>query len=290
MDNARGNIPYSASAQAPHEKRTFASFKFEWMKALAADPRLEARAKMIGNCILGHVNQHSGEATLSDRAISDETAIPERGIVRGRGPLRKHGWIDWRRTGGANVYRVLSDNMPAMNDRLARLKSQRNADAESRKGARRVAPPVAERNHRSDPPPVAERTNHQPDEISQFRHCDALPMAQHVQPWVADKHLNLTPTLTPTIPPRFARRAGLEVGFDELAGTTQQPITIKQWIEITPDKTKRTAVILPIATDLGLSEEQTLDYLSKIAKEWQDANMTSCDWPAQFYDYFLGVH
>src|SRR5438874_7120075 len=87
-------------AQARHSetaRRSFASFKFDWIRALAADPRLDARAKLIGNCILSHINQHSGEAILSDRAISDETAIPERGIARGRGPLRKHGWIDWRR-------------------------------------------------------------------------------------------------------------------------------------------------------------------------------------------------
>lgn len=279
-------------AQARHSetaRRSLASFKFDWIRALAADPRLDARAKVIGNCILSHINQHSGEAILSDRAISDETAIPERGIARGRGPLRKHGWIDWRRTGGANVYRVLSDHIVAMNDRLARLKSQRSADAKSRKGARRVTPSVAERNRRSDTPPVAERKHDQPDAISQIEHCDLPPGADHVPPPVADKHLNRTPSSTPIIPPRFARRVGFEVGFDETAGTTQQPITLKQWIEITPDELKRTMVILPIATDLGMSEEQTLDCLSRIAKEWQDANMTNCDWPAQFYDYFLGV-
>jgi len=291
MADAAKPIARPDSAQARHSeiaRRSFASFKFDWMRALAADPRLDARAKMIGYCILSHVNQHSGEAILSDRSISDETAIPERGIIRGRGPLRKHGWVDWRRTGGANVYRVLNNQIVAMNDRLARLKSQRN-DVKGGKAARRVQPNVTERNHPGDTPPVAERKHDQPDAISQIERCDLPPMADHVRPPVADKHLNRTPSSTPNIPPRFARRAGFEVGLDETAGTTQQPITLKQWIEITPDGLKRTMVILPIATDLGLSEEQTLDCLSRIAKEWQNANMTNCDWPAQFYDYFLGV-
>ncbi|UPK31876.1 hypothetical protein IVB18_05320 [Bradyrhizobium sp. 186] len=265
-------------AQAHHSeiaRRSFASFKFDWMSALAADPRLDARAKVIGNCILSHINQHSGEAILSDRSISDETAIPERGIIRGRGPLRKHGWVDWRRTGGANVYRVRSDHIVAMNDRLARLKSQRNADTKSRKGARRVAPSVAERDYRNDMPPVAERKNNQPSQIGQSQHCDPSPVAEHVQPPVADKHLNGTPSSTPIIPPRFVRRPLRGIGLEEGEETAT---TIDQWLASTTIE-HRAAELMPCAHRLGLSRDQTRALADEFARHCRATNKRSNQWP-----------
>ncbi|WP_036052307.1 hypothetical protein [Bradyrhizobium sp. URHD0069] len=166
-DIARAQAPQAGAARDnPHEKRSFGSFKFDWMRALAADPHLDTRAKMIGNCIISHVNQHSRDAILSDRAISDETAIPLRWITRGRNDLRDGGWIHWKRTGGANVYRVLADHIPAMKERLATLKAERGAAAKARKMEPRVRPRVADRNPRGDPPRVAERKADQPDAIS----------------------------------------------------------------------------------------------------------------------------
>jgi hypothetical protein len=182
-DIARAQAPQAgATRDNPHEKRSFGSFKFDWMRALAADPHLDTRAKMIGNCIISHVNQHSGAAVLSDRAISDETAIPLRWITRGRNDLRDGGWIDWKRTGGANVYRVIADRIPAMKERLATLKAERGDASKARKMEPRVRPQMADRNPRGDPLKSGWRS---------------ATGGGSVQPLVADKHLRVTPTLTP---------------------------------------------------------------------------------------------
>jgi hypothetical protein len=207
-DIARAQAPQAgATRDNPHEKRSFGSFKFDWMRALAADPNLDTRAKMIGNCILSHINQHSGAAILSDRAISDETAIPLRWITRGRNDLRDGGWIDWKRTGGANVYRVLDDHIPAMKQRLATLKAERGAasEAQKTKAARSATGGGSEPARRpATCGGTDRRSNGSVPPKSGWRSATG---GGSVQPQVADKHLRVTPTLTPKERGALSRRS-----------------------------------------------------------------------------------
>lgn len=265
------------TAPVTAEKRSFSSFKFDWIKALGASPNIDARAKIIGICILGHINQNSHEAILSDRTISDETAIPLRGIVRGRASLRQHAWIDWRRTGGANVYRLLSDPMLAAQSRLARLKLRRDADAKSQKATRRVTPSMTERGRRVDTPPVAERKDQQPRKIGQIEHRDTPTVAEHVQPPVADKHLSVTPSSTPIIPPRFARRPLRGPGLEEEKG--DEAITIDQWLATTTDD-ERFEELEMCVLSLDLTEQQLSLWLDEFLTQHRRTNVRSDRWAA----------
>jgi hypothetical protein len=76
------------------QRRSFTGDKLDWMTALSADPRLDARAFEVGFCIAQHVNAQSGRAILSDDTISDKTGIPKRWVLRARQSLRDAGWID----------------------------------------------------------------------------------------------------------------------------------------------------------------------------------------------------
>ncbi len=125
-----------------------------------------------------------------------------------------------------------------------------------------------------DPPPVAERKHDQPDAISQIEHCDLPPMADHVPPPVADKHLNRTPSSTPIIPPRFARRPLRGVGFGEEETTT----TIDQWLASTTVD-DRTAELMPCAQRLGLSRDETRALAEEFAQHCRATNKRSNQWP-----------
>jgi hypothetical protein len=275
-------VPMSA-AESTQEKRTFASFKFDWMKALAADPSVSARAKIIGNCILGHINQYSWEATLSDQAISDETAIALRWIVEMRNSLRASGWIDWRRTGGANVYWVMCDHMPAMQQRLAKLKAKRNAEALKRKTERGVRQRAAERNPRGVQQQVAGREIDPANEIRKNTPSVSQGLADYVQQQTADKHLSLTPTSTPKGPPRFAQRALTRAS--DLEEEKEEPTTIDQWLATTSGE-ERTADLIPFAESIGLTREQAVTLSAEFLDHHQSTNEMSDQWLALCRNWF----
>ena len=105
---------------------SFASEKLDWIDTLIADPTLDARAKLVGICIMQHVNQNSREAFLSDETLSDKTSISIRSVHRARTALRNASWLAWRRTRTANVYVPLTTRMNAIIDRQILLRDERN--------------------------------------------------------------------------------------------------------------------------------------------------------------------
>jgi hypothetical protein len=166
------------------DSRLSTSAKLDWIDAVMADHRLDARAKVIAFCIVQHVNRNTGVAFVSDTTISDKTAIPSRWVQRARNALRTAGWISWKRTGTANVYSTLAGPMTAVTDRQQTLKKAR----EDRRGD---PPRVAH----LDPPPVAVLADDDPPPLA---HHDPPQMAEHDPPPVANIPLSLTPlVMTP---------------------------------------------------------------------------------------------
>jgi hypothetical protein len=145
------------------DARTFTSLKLDWLKALMAYPRLDARAKVVCFCIAQHTNQETGKWPLSDGQISEETGIPKRWVQRARSAARAEGWIDWKRSfSGPNVYWPLSTHVESVLAEQRRLAEARKARSRSP-----YSPPVAI--------------------------VDSPPVAVMDSPPVADSHLNLTP-------------------------------------------------------------------------------------------------
>jgi hypothetical protein len=135
------------------QQRSFTGDKLDWMAGVSADPRLDARAFEVAFCIAQHINQQSGLARLSDETIADKTGIPKRWIARARAALREAGWIDWRRTGDANIYWTKGEPLNAVLDHQAMLKDGRDEKRKKRKTIIQDQPPVAY----PDAPPVANR-------------------------------------------------------------------------------------------------------------------------------------
>jgi GTP-sensing pleiotropic transcriptional regulator CodY len=102
-----------SSSSEQKRQRISTSEKLNWIDAVMADHRLDARAKVVAHCIMQHLNRETGFALVSDAVIRDKTGIPWRGVVRARNRLRAAGWIRWRRTGRANVYAILAEEIAA---------------------------------------------------------------------------------------------------------------------------------------------------------------------------------
>ena len=160
------------------EKRSFTGDKLDWMTALCADPRIDARAFRVGFTIAQHINMRKGVAFISDETISDKTSIPTRWVQRARALLRTTRWIDWKRTQSANLYWILPGNIDPVTDHQIMLRDARADRRASPKSNRRVSPRVA---HLMgwDTPQVAS--------------SDPPQVANPDPPGVADKHLSSTP-------------------------------------------------------------------------------------------------
>ncbi|HWX89269.1 MAG TPA: hypothetical protein VNY75_03115, partial [Rhizomicrobium sp.] len=120
-------------------RKNSTSEKLDWLTAMVADRRLDARAKVVAFCIRQHHNQETGTAYVSDQTISDKTGIPKRWVQRARNALRGTGWIDWRRTRTANVYWTLIGPMAEITAQQWELKQQRQ---EKRMGKIKQLPPM----------------------------------------------------------------------------------------------------------------------------------------------------
>lgn len=162
MADRPANLPASAAEAA--EKRSFTGSKLDWMAALSADPRIDARAFEVGFQIAQHLNMKKGVAFVSDDTITDKTGIPRRWVQRARADLKLYGWIGWERTRTANIYWTLGDNLNPVLDHQVMLKDARDERRSRRKSGHRVAPPMAHLKGRDTPalahqvaPPVAEQ-------------------------------------------------------------------------------------------------------------------------------------
>lgn len=166
------------------QRRSFTGDKLDWMNALSADPRLDARAFEVGFCIAQHVNAERGIAIVSDETIADKTGIPKRWVLRARQSLRDAGWIDWRRTKAANIYWSLGDRINAVTDHQIILREKRTERQSKARKARQETPPVAYLKYQ-ETPPVA--------------HPETPAVAEQETPPVANIHLNgYTLSVTPS--------------------------------------------------------------------------------------------
>jgi len=80
----------------------FTGDKLDWLTALSADPRIDARAFEVGFCIMQHVNKRTRTAFVSTETIGEKTNIPKRWIARRAPtyaqPAGSHGSAPRRRT------------------------------------------------------------------------------------------------------------------------------------------------------------------------------------------------
>jgi hypothetical protein len=150
--NVLGHPVGDSSPLAEADQRTFTSAKLDWMTALSADPRLDARAFEVGFCIAQHVNAESGRAIVSDDTISDKTGIPKRWVLRARVSLKEARWIDWQRTRSANIYWTLADSISAVTDHQIILKEMRTERQSKARKARQETPPLAYLKYRKTQP------------------------------------------------------------------------------------------------------------------------------------------
>jgi hypothetical protein len=164
-------------ASPSSDQKIATSEKLDWLDAVIADHRLDARAKVIAYCIRQHVNRDTGIAFVSDATITDKTGVPNRWVRRARNDLRAANWIDWKRTRTANVYSTSTEPMAAIAEQQRTLK-------EARDTRRRERPRVAEHElGNSDRPQVAEH--------------DGPQVAGLVRPRVADIPLSVNPLEEP---------------------------------------------------------------------------------------------
>jgi hypothetical protein len=127
------------------QTQSFTSAKLDWCDLLMADHQLDARAKVVGFCIMQAINEESGHWKISDETIADKTGIPKRWVQRARSALLQRGWITWKRTRDANIYWLLNDRTGEVRDHQRELKAARDAKR-SRTKATRESPQVADLN------------------------------------------------------------------------------------------------------------------------------------------------
>jgi hypothetical protein len=105
--------------------KSFTSLKLDWINALMSDGEVSSTAFRIGFCIIQHVNERTGVAFVSDETISDKTGIRNRQVREARNLLRDNGWLIWKRTRTANIYRLLATNINAITDEQILKREQR---------------------------------------------------------------------------------------------------------------------------------------------------------------------
>jgi hypothetical protein len=166
----------SQSSAAPElqKQASFTSRKLDYLKACNFDRRLEAYDFKVVYIIAQHVNEKNDMAMLSDEAIAEEIGGSPRSVGRSRNRLRDAGWLSWRRTSTANIYTLDYTNVGRVLDLITKMRDERRERRSKRRRAIYDRPRLAEHN-RNDRPRMA----------TPYR----TPMAEHVQPLLADKHL-----------------------------------------------------------------------------------------------------
>lgn len=175
---------------------TFTAFKFAWTRAIRADRVLIPAHKIVGECILDHVNQRTGVTTISDQLIADETALSIRTVQRARRDLRKARWVELKRTRGTSISRPLTDNLPTIAREQADLRKRRRKDdppsvAFSEAGSEQDDPPSVAHSGADDPPSVVNSST-SGEALDPPSVTDDPPSVTRNLPRMADKHLSNT--------------------------------------------------------------------------------------------------
>jgi hypothetical protein len=110
--------------------QTFTSRKLDWLKCVCFDRLVQPYDFKVAFVIGQHINQKTLTACLSDETIADESGGSARNVKRSRVRLREAGYISWRRTRTANVYRLRFEKVSGIFDAII---SSRDARKERRK-------------------------------------------------------------------------------------------------------------------------------------------------------------
>jgi hypothetical protein len=172
-------------------QRSFTGDKLDWMTALMADTSIASDAKVVGFCIAQHINAETGLAILSDDTIADKTGISKREVLRARMDLRSASWINWKRTGSANVYWTLGDPIQAIMMRQQSLKKVRDGKRQARAHGRSDVTALAHLKARdvttlAHLPPS--KTTTKPRDVTATSHHDVTPLAHHDVTRLANIH------------------------------------------------------------------------------------------------------
>jgi helix-turn-helix protein len=153
-----------------------------------ADPRVYSEAKLVGICIMNHVNARNGQAWVSDETVADKICMSIRAVVRARKLLRQTGWLSWKRTKNANVYTPQFDKIEIVLDALTDKRDQRQERREKRRAKTAAHIPRVSHHRPSDTPQVS----HQ--DTPQASYPDTPPVA-HIH--LRDNTLEGTPYRLP---------------------------------------------------------------------------------------------
>ena len=131
-DTARGNGNGVDQASIS----TFTGTKIDWLKCIAFDRKVQHYDFRVAFVIAQHLNIGTGATMLSDATIAAELGCRSvRSVKRARARLRDAGWLTWRTTSTANVYRPDYARMNQVLDamvlaREARREKHLQADAD----------------------------------------------------------------------------------------------------------------------------------------------------------------
>jgi hypothetical protein len=107
--------------------KQFTSRKLDWLTAIGHDPKVKPWAFKIVFWISNHFDAERGTAFISDETLSAESGSPERTVRRARKQLAEADWLQWQHTRSANLYIPKFERVPAMLDKLKKLRQDRRA-------------------------------------------------------------------------------------------------------------------------------------------------------------------
>jgi hypothetical protein len=105
--------------------KLFTAAKGDWITCLACDARSPPYDRVIGIVVAQHINWRTGQWKLAEETIAYESGCSTRNVTRALKRLRKRGWLTWRRTLTANVYRLDFGNVKAILERLREARDGR---------------------------------------------------------------------------------------------------------------------------------------------------------------------
>jgi hypothetical protein len=141
-------------------QKAFTSHKLNWLDCVASDRRLKPAAFKVAYAIMQHVNSETLVGWLSDETLVDITGISSAEVQRHRKSLKECGWLTWKRTGNANVYTPLFDQLPEGLEYILAKRAKRKELREARSAARNASLRLgdARAQRQCSPPPATGRS------------------------------------------------------------------------------------------------------------------------------------
>ena len=117
------------------DRRSVGSLKLNFLQTvMSAYPEIDHATYRVAACIAFTINQASRYARISDRAIADKTGVSLTLVKEARRTLRDNGWLVWKRTRDANLYKLmlLEENVSDIDDRQTICRDRRNEARKTR--------------------------------------------------------------------------------------------------------------------------------------------------------------